>query len=107
MSAKIISLASGTALLALTAIASAGPVGVSNSQIIAPQAPTQRVDYAYPYYAYGGGSGMATLAGTPMPASGDFCATPIRTCLLREPGWLGTGCSCRVPGGIARGAVVE
>ena len=37
--------------------------------------------------------------------SGNSCATPVRTCLLYEPGWLGTGCSCRVPGGHARGFV--
>ncbi len=37
--------------------------------------------------------------------SGNYCATPVRTCLLYESGWLGTGCSCRVPGGHARGFV--
>jgi hypothetical protein len=37
--------------------------------------------------------------------SGNYCATPARTCLLSEPGWLGTGCSCRVYGGHARGFV--
>jgi hypothetical protein len=37
--------------------------------------------------------------------SGDYCATPVKTCLLREPGVLGTGCSCHIPGGIARGVV--
>ncbi|HUI22677.1 MAG TPA: hypothetical protein VLZ74_16785 [Methylocella sp.] len=36
---------------------------------------------------------------------GNYCGTPVRTCLLREPGWLGTGCSCRVYGGRARGFV--
>ncbi len=37
--------------------------------------------------------------------SGDYCATPVKTCLLREAGVLGTGCSCHIPGGIARGVV--
>ena len=37
--------------------------------------------------------------------SGNYCATPVRTCLLYESGWLGTGCSCRVYGGYARGFV--
>jgi hypothetical protein len=37
--------------------------------------------------------------------SGNYCATSVRTCLLREPGVLGTGCSCHIPGGIARGLV--
>lgn len=36
---------------------------------------------------------------------GDHCATSVKTCLLHEPGWLGTGCSCRVSGGYARGFV--
>jgi len=36
---------------------------------------------------------------------GHYCATPVKTCLLYEPGWLGTGCSCKVPGGRARGFV--
>lgn len=37
--------------------------------------------------------------------SGNHCATSVKTCLLREPGVLGTGCSCHIPGGIARGLV--
>lgn len=37
--------------------------------------------------------------------SGTYCATSVRTCLLQEPGVLGTGCSCHIPGGIARGLV--
>ncbi|MCL2384854.1 MAG: hypothetical protein FWC84_03380 [Alphaproteobacteria bacterium] len=36
---------------------------------------------------------------------GNYCATSVKTCALREPGWLGTGCSCKVPGGYARGFV--
>jgi hypothetical protein len=82
-------------------------------------------------YGYGIGSGLAALATAPLavaadvtaplvtgrsvavstgPApgvagSGNYCGTPVRTCLLYEPGWLGTGCSCRVYGGHARGFV--
>jgi hypothetical protein len=37
--------------------------------------------------------------------SGNYCATSVRTCLLQEPGVFGTGCSCHIPGGIARGVV--
>jgi len=48
-------------------------------------------------------SPAAAPAGTAGP--GDYCVTPVRTCGLIEPGWLGTGCSCRVPGGRARGFV--
>jgi hypothetical protein len=74
----------------------------------------------YPY-GYGYGLGLAGLATAPLTlaaditaplvtgrsvaASGNYCATPVRTCLLYEPGWLGTGCSCRVYGGRASGVV--
>jgi hypothetical protein len=36
---------------------------------------------------------------------GGFCATPVRTCQLYAAAPIGTGCSCRVAGGRARGAV--
>ena len=77
--------------------------------------------YAYEYgYPYGttiapaplmtGRSVAVSGAGSsPAPGGvagpGDYCATSMKTCLLREPGWLGTGCSCRVSGGHARGFV--
>lgn len=48
-------------------------------------------------------STAAAPAGTAGP--GNYCGTPVRTCRLIEPGWLGTGCSCWVPGGRARGFV--
>ena len=79
-------------------------------------------DYVYPYgYGYGYGAGLAGLATAPLAlgaavteplmtgrsvaASGNYCATPVKTCLLHEPGWVGTGCSCKVYGGRARGTV--
>lgn len=37
---------------------------------------------------------------------GGMCSTPVKTCTLYEPAPLGIGCSCRVPGGHARGTVV-
>lgn len=37
---------------------------------------------------------------------GGQCSTPVKTCTLYEPAPLGIGCSCRVPGGQARGTVV-
>lgn len=37
---------------------------------------------------------------------GGMCGTPVKTCTLYEPAPLGIGCSCRVPGGHARGTVV-
>jgi len=52
---------------------------------------------------------VSSPAAAPEPGAvagpGDYCATPARTCRLIEPGWLGTGCSCRVPGGRVRGFV--
>jgi hypothetical protein len=82
-------------------------------------------------YGYGIGSGLAALATAPLAlaadataplvtgrsvatsamagpgvaGAGNYCGTPVKTCLLYEPGWLGTGCSCRIPGGHARGFV--
>ena len=50
------------------------------------------------------GAGSSPVSGG-VAGPGDYCATSIKTCLLREPGWLGTGCSCRVSGGHARGFV--
>ena len=39
-------------------------------------------------------------------ASGGQCSTPVKVCTLYERAPLGVGCSCRVSGGRARGAVV-
>jgi len=50
------------------------------------------------------GAGSSPVAGG-AAGPGNYCATSVKTCLLREPGWLGTGCSCRVSGGHARGFV--
>lgn len=94
--------------------------------------PGYAYDYSYPY-GDEIGSGLAALATAPLALAeaplmtgrsvavsggaatapvpggvagpGNYCATPVKTCLLREPGWLGTGCSCKVPGGRARGFV--
>ena len=143
MDSKSISMVSGTALLALTVTASAGPMSVASSQMITPPTQIEQVyyhnrhygwhhgyyrhygwhrwhrpyygyGYGYPYnngYGYGYGTGLAALATAPLmtgrsvAASGDYCATPEKTCLLYEPGVLATGCSCKVPGGRARGTV--
>lgn len=49
----------------------------------------------------------APVFATPIRSSiGGYCATPMRTCALINPAPVGTGCSCRVPGGRARGSVV-
>lgn len=36
---------------------------------------------------------------------GRLCATPVKTCGLEHAAYVGSGCSCRVPGGRARGSV--
>jgi hypothetical protein len=36
---------------------------------------------------------------------GTHCATPARTCLLKQASYVGIGCSCKVTGGRARGSV--
>ena len=124
MSIKTISVVSGAALLALTATASAGPTSVASSGIIAPPTSIEQArhwhygwhygwhrhrhygyGYGYPRYYHYGYAGAAAPVVAGEAASGNYCATAARTCLLYEPGWLGTGCSCKVPGGRARGTV--
>lgn len=39
-------------------------------------------------------------------AEGGQCSTPVKICTLYEPAPIGIGCSCRVPGGRARGTVI-
>ena len=40
------------------------------------------------------------------PPVGSYCATPARTCLLRQAGYVGAQCSCRVRHGHAVGSIV-
>jgi hypothetical protein len=56
----------------------------------------------YGYYASGN---YGYYGAAPVATEGYYCATPVKTCLLKEPGWLGTGCSCAVSCGRARGIV--
>ena len=42
-----------------------------------------------------------------LDAAGNFCSTPVKTCELYHASWIGNGCSCRVPGGLARGSVTN
>lgn len=39
-------------------------------------------------------------------ATGGQCSTPVKMCTLYQRAPLGVGCSCRAPGGRARGTVV-
>jgi hypothetical protein len=53
--------------------------------------------------AVSGGPAFSVPGGVAGP--GNYCTTSVKTCLLYEPSWLGTGCSCRVSGGHVRGFV--
>jgi len=78
--------------------------------------PTYAWGWGYPYYGYGltaaatapiavaAASTAPLMTGRSVAASGNYCATPVKTCLLYRPGWVGTGCSCKVRG-RARGIV--
>jgi hypothetical protein len=50
MDMKRISMVSGTAFLALTATASAGPMSVASSQVVRPPIPTEQVHYYYRHH---------------------------------------------------------
>jgi hypothetical protein len=56
----------------------------------------------YPYYSYPYSSYQTPVATT---ADGGYCVTPARTCSLTNSAPIGTGCSCRISGGRARGTV--
>ena len=66
--------------------------------------------YGYPY-DYSSGYGPAAVATAPLvtgrsvAVGGNYCATPVKTCLLSHTSWVGNGCSCTVYGGHARGTV--
>lgn len=57
--------------------------------------------YSYPYYNYPYPTYQTPVAS----ALGGYCMTPVRTCALTNSAPIGTGCSCSVPGGRARGTV--
>jgi hypothetical protein len=74
--------------------------------------------YDYPDYAYGYGypydySYAAPYAAAPLMTGrsvatgqvGNYCTVSVKTCLLNHASYVGNGCSCRVPGGYARGTV--
>jgi hypothetical protein len=76
-------------------------------------------DYAYDYPAYGDptyGPGpqyslneddsAPVQYGRSAAVAGSSCSTPVKVCTLYQPSYVGVGCSCRVPGGRARGSVI-
>jgi len=75
-------------------------------------------DYGWGGYGDGGWWGPAAAASMILPLAaaaaqanyadgslGNYCVTPARTCELYSAARLGAGCSCKVPGGRAHGAV--
>ena len=56
--------------------------------------------YASPFFNVGFDAGYDGFGGI-----GGYCATPVRTCQLINAAPIGTGCSCQVSGGRARGVV--
>lgn len=116
--------AAASAICAAMAIlafpASAGVMTVVDKAGLGVTSPTDQVDWRpychrhyrrLGYYGYAAptfyGYSPPVASGAMVAADGNYCATSVKTCLLYEPGWLGTGCSCRVPGGIARGTVIQ
>ncbi|MDE2362430.1 MAG: hypothetical protein KGM42_07105 [Hyphomicrobiales bacterium] len=61
-------------------------------------------DYPYDYYGYDYAYPPAA-APVATGALGGYCGTPVKTCRLYNPAPVGIGCSCRTPGGRARGIV--
>jgi hypothetical protein len=68
------------------------------------------IGLGYPYWGgYGYGWDDDYYDDTPTygySSLGGFCATRVRTCQLYEAAPVGAPCSCRIPGGRARGSVV-
>lgn len=64
-------------------------------------------DYGYDAYPYSAEADAPLTMGRSVATGelGNHCATPQKTCVLYNPSDIGGGCSCRVPGGRARGTV--
>jgi hypothetical protein len=73
--------------------------------------PDYAYDYGYPGYDYS--SASPDYAAAPLVTGrsvatgqmGNYCTTPVKTCELYHASYAGNSCSCRVPGGRARGSV--
>ena len=63
--------------------------------------------YGYPDYAYDYGYPAPLVTGRSVATGhmGNYCTTPVKNCELYHASYVGGGCSCRVPGGRARGSV--
>jgi hypothetical protein len=75
--------------------------------------PDYAYDYGYPGYDYSYASPAYSTAAAPLVTGrsvatghmGNYCTTPVKNCELYHASYVGGGCSCRVPGGRARGSV--
>jgi hypothetical protein len=45
------------------------------------------------------------MTGRTVATMGRMCSAPAKSCELYQASWVGNGCSCKVPGGRARGSV--
>ena len=100
------------AISALPTESRAGVMRITDKSSVSLASPTDQVHwrrYCHRHwpraYGYWPGTTAPLLTAPSVAADGMYCATPVKTCLLYEPGWLGTGCSCKIPGGLARGTV--
>ena len=69
-------------------------------------------DYVYDYgYPATGSSGSAAPLVTGRSVAtgqlGSYCTNSVKACELHHPSYVGGSCSCRVPGGHARGFVTR
>ena len=62
--------------------------------------------YSYPGYGYAAAP-LVTGRSVAIGGMGGYCSTPVKTCELYQASYIGNGCSCRVPGGHARGSVTH
>ena len=76
-----------------------------------PYHPDYAYHYSYPGYnnSYASPAYPAAPLGADRSAAtgqmGNYCTTPVKTCELYHASYAGNSCSCRVPGGRARGSV--
>ena len=67
-------------------------------------------DYGYPSTGSSGYYAAAPLVTGRSVATGQlgsYCTISVKACELQHPSYVGGACSCRVPGGHARGLVTR
>ena len=64
--------------------------------------------YPYPQASlpiYGGPAPVVTGRSAATGQLGNYCTTPVTSCVLDRAFFVGRSCSCKVPGGRVRGSV--